>query len=462
MSDAVATEPAPVKRVRVIKPDANKHKENIAKIDAQIEALRKKQDELNSKINSSKNNENGTSSRSAMIERLKEIRNEQAEIKKTRKPIFDRQEECKSAISKLSAEIKAAQSKQKFNKISDINNQIKKYETQIESGSLRLIDEKKLLNEISTLRRSIKAVEAIEAQQKQIDSHKAELDTISQQLSGTNSAALSNEYNELQAKLDTLKAKHSDERAAIDSLYTERNSFKEKIDALYDQKRAAITQFRTKTNEFYEFQQEDRKLKAESEKAARAKDARDKMLAIAQEQRELAELPAYQDEINNCNTLIAYLQSSFSIKGPESTLSNGDAADKTTSATPALGETKIRAPDTSSNIPEGLKPIARKDEEYFTAQPKKKNQKKKAATPNVPSAATKTGVKLPLTMLERFSELGLIPPARINQVTDSIKIINELKEEFIKNQDKATAENRERAEAKIARLMSEFSETQIE
>ncbi|OLY80927.1 hypothetical protein AYI68_g4971 [Smittium mucronatum] len=459
--------PKPEKKVRIVKPDPAKHKEAIANIDAQLDTYRKKQDAINAKINSVRGKGSSSEQRMKLIERLKEIREEQAEIKKSKKPIFDRQEECRTAISKLSEEIKALQTKQRFTKISDINNQINDYEAQIEKGSLRLIDEKKLLNEISNLRRGIKAVEAIDTLQKQIDEYKAEMDKISQKLSGTNSSALSTEYNELQEKLDLIKAKHSDERAEIDTLYSERNSFKEQIDKLYDEKRLATAEFRTKTNEFYEYQQEERKRRAENERNQRVKDARDRMLSIAQEQRELASVPAFQDEISNCNNLVFYLQSTFSIKDASV---DSSSEVKSSSAQPEAVNTRIREPDTSANVPEGFKLIPKKEsrnDEYFSgksaAQKKKKNTKKTTAS-NLSSSqgSSKSGVKLPLTMIERFSQLGISPPARIDQITDAINKINELKEAFIKDQDRVTAENSAKAEARVAQLISEFSATEIE
>ncbi|PVZ98073.1 hypothetical protein BB558_002504 [Smittium angustum] len=451
----MSTEANPTRKARVAKPDQAIHKANIERIEAEINTIRKKQEELMAKINSGKNKNGNNDPKSALLERLKVIKAEQAELKSSRKKVFDQQDQCKADISKLTTEIKTFQAKQKFHKISDIDNQISSYDAQIERGMLKLVDEKRLLNEISALRRSRKVVEAIEAKQNEINAKRAELDQINSQLSGTNAKALSDEYNEIQKKLDELKEQQSGARSILDDLYTQRNELKEKIDSLYEQKRTAITENREKSNEYYLWQQEDRKIRAEQDKIRREAEARDRLLERAKEEREMADIPAFQEEINNCNNLISYLQVNILHVSAEPTKTDGEKKENGINTT----SNKIRMPDTNTNVPEGKVLLKKQDreEDYFAGSGSTKNKKKSNKSSAHKASQQKQGLRLPLAVLERFNELKIDPPMNAAQVAETVKVITERRESYLKDQESATNKNRIKAEEKIAKLMAEAS-----
>ncbi|KAJ2769016.1 multicopy suppressor of BFA (Brefeldin A), partial [Coemansia nantahalensis] len=384
--------------------------------------------------------------RSRLVARLQEIRTEQAALRKSRGKVFDRQAALAASISKRTAELKAQQSKLTYKTAAEIDEIIAAKDRQIESGSLKIVEERRLTGEVSSLRRARKLVEQVEALQRAVDGEAAELAEIDAQLAGTNARALSEEHEQLQRELDGLKASQEEGSQMRGELFAERAGAAKALDAAWERKRALQSDYRQANNAFYQWQQEERKRRAAEDKLLRIQEQREKRLALAQEQREEAEAPAFQAEISSCDTLIAYLNG---VRPAAASGSRSEGSSRPSSAASTAREG-------SDHVPAGMVAVKKEggDEVYFAGaggKSKKRQPRKERA-----GGARADALKLPLAVAERFLELQVDIPTTTAGIAAAVERLTERKQHFAERQPKATEENRRKAEERIAQLMAEM------
>ncbi|KAJ2718897.1 multicopy suppressor of BFA (Brefeldin A) [Coemansia sp. Benny D115] len=445
-----ARSPVASKMARPERPDFDQYKKALLEIDNQIEKLRKEQD-----INKERLNRTDTQSgpqagkRNQLISRLQSIRTEQNDLKKSRGKVFDRQSALAASISKKTAELKAQQAKLAHKSVDEVDAIIAKHEQQIDSGNLKLVEERRLTNEVSALRRARKHVEQAAQLHKAIEAEMAELAEIDAQLAGTNAQALSDEYEKLQGELDTVKASQEEGHQKRSELFSERSRILKALDQAWDTKRRMQDEHRRQNNEYYQWQMAERKRKALEERKRHVQEQREKRLAIAQEQREEASILAFEDEINGCDSLILYLNTIMPSGGGGGSAS-GDSPNART-------ENSTRSSSSASNthVPAGMVAVAKAggdDEPYFagtlSAKSKKRGSRKDKKAGDV--------LKLPLAVAERFLELKVELPTTCAGIPAALEKLMARKQYFVDNQARVTEENMRKAEEKISKLMAEM------
>lgn len=89
---------------------------------------------------------------------------------------------------------------------------------------MKLVDEKKALNEISALRKSRKLVESFATQQQAIDADKAKVDEVRKELDDPEQKAASSKFDELRKELDEINRRMDEVSKGRDGLFEERNA----------------------------------------------------------------------------------------------------------------------------------------------------------------------------------------------------------------------------------------------
>ncbi len=128
---------------------------------------------------------------------------------------------------------------------------------QIESGSMKLVDEKKALQEISTLRRSRKTMELSGSADDAIAADRARIDELRKQLDDPESRKVSDRFDELKKEMDGLREEGNKAYEERGKLFDERNAFSAQMvsghregvglirqDELYGKKRESAQKFR--------------------------------------------------------------------------------------------------------------------------------------------------------------------------------------------------------------------------
>ena len=325
---------------------------------------------------------------------------------------------------------------------------------------MKLAEEKRALQEISTTKRNRKVVEGFEAEQASIDADRAKVGELSAELDDPASQAISKRYDDIKGELDELKKESDEAYAGRSKLFEERDKIQSALNALFTEKREQVQRFREANDSYYTKLNEDRARRAEKARAQRAAEEAEKKKAIAEQLLEEAQVPAFQAEIQDCQTLIDY----FSGTTTTTTFTLGSLAPKTELAgVPKLDIRKVE------DAPEGA--VIRKkkgevEESYFIAgKPKAKGQKgpkangsskpkeTKETNGEAPVSATSSGsLNVRLPTLSALLVLSIPPPASNADVPRLIEDLNTKKAWFEANQARVTASNIAKAEAEIQRL----------
>lgn len=200
--------------------------------------------------------------------------------------------------------LQAAQSKASFKSPADVDAQIKRLEAQVDQGTMKLVEEKRALNEITQLRKSRKVVEGFATQQAAIDADRARADELRGSLDDPASKAISKRYDEIKGELDALQAELDKTSGSRSKLIEQRTTLSARLDVLYAARKERNQAFRDANDTYYQ------RLTAEREKREAAYKEEQKLNAEShrkeqeQQMREEAALPAFAKEIEDCDVLI--------------------------------------------------------------------------------------------------------------------------------------------------------------
>ena len=320
---------------------------------------------------------------------------------------------------------------------------------------MKLVEEKRALLEISSCKRSRRTVEGFEAENNFIEAERQKIASLRAALDDPASKQVSERYDSIKAELDELKKESDEAYADRSKLFEERDDIQNQLQAAFNKKRESSQLFREANDRYWTKVNDDRARRAEKARAQRAAEESQKKQEIAERLREEAQLPAFQAQIEDCQTLIDY----FSGK------SSGNITYKSTplSVRPEVAGVPKLELRKVEETPEGLVVQKKKGDEedaYFVSN--KKNKSKKGSskangtgttTPTTPTNAN-TSVNVPLATLAALMSLSIPPPASNLDLPRLVADLHTKKVWFEANQARVTAENVAKAEADIQRLTS--------
>ncbi|KAG0247783.1 hypothetical protein BG011_000922 [Mortierella polycephala] len=433
-------------RVYVKKPSQEEKDKAVEEIEANMEKIRPRLNAVREAI-ASVTGKSETDPRNALRKRLGELRDQQAENKKGKQVKFDQLSALNNSLKKKLADMKAIQDKLPFKTQEAVDAQVLKLEKQVEAGSLKLVEEKRYLAEISSLKKAKKSVEAAQAQQVAIDEIKAEIAALKETIDDKTAKTLSAEYNQIQAQLDEISKVKDGEWKKRNDLFDERTRLQKELDAEYQRKKTVNDEYFAALREYSKFHQDEQVRKREEYQAKKQQELEEKRLAIAKEERELAEIPAYTNEIVTCDSVYKYLL--------QFSTDEKHTAEVAVAATVEAPSANIRQVDTSANVPSGMmltKKADKVEEVFFAGKSKKSKGPKEKKTEG-------NSFKLPLAVLEQLFELKVVVPTSPADLGKTLDALVEKREYYKANQEKATAENKRKAEERIAKLtVSETAE----
>lgn len=327
---------------------------------------------------------------------------------------------------------------------------------------MKLADEKRALQEISTSKRNRRLVETFEADQESIEADRRAADELRKQLDDPEFQAVSKRYDEIKAELDELKKESDEAYAGRSKLFEERDNLQSQLNTLFSQKRDSVQTFREANDRYWNKVNEDRARRAERARIQRAAEEADKKREIAERLREEAEAPAFQAQIEDCQTLIDYFSGKNS--GNVTYKSAPLSARPDVAGVPKLEIRKVEA------APEGSVVQKKKGEEenayYIGVKGKGKGKRGAPKTSNSgetsPASPTNAQLNVPLPTLSALLSLSIPPPASTNDVPRVVEDLKTKKTWFEANQARVTAENVAKAESEIQRLTNAAKDTKAE
>ncbi|KAF5694602.1 brefeldin A resistance protein [Fusarium denticulatum] len=442
-----ATSPAPAAdkadkqaNVRPAKPDENLFKQELAKAEKEHKASMDRLAAVKAKIeiampNKNKDQPNPTQKRrQELIAQANEIRQKQAGGKNARSAKLDQIKRLDEQVRSRINEQKAAKSKVPFKSLEDLDRQIASLDKQVNSGTMKLVDEKKALSDISSLRKMRKNFGQLDDSQKQIDDLRAKIKEIKDSMDDPEQKALSDQYNKIQAEIDAIKAEQDEAYKGLSSLRDERSKLQAEQQEKYTAIRKLKDDYYGQKKAYQAYDREARERYREKQRAEQERYHQERKKAEAERRLGDASDPAYLDEIRRANSLLQFLDPNHKVeKGP-------------LMADTGLGAQAQRSVDESGLKGTKLLRKEDRDEEYAPAVKKGKKGKKTA------HGGSSNKFNVPPAVVEDCAAMGIDPPMSAADIPAVAEKVRAKLDFWQKDQKDQTQRNIEKAKKEIAEL----------
>lgn len=360
-----------------------------------------------------KDKENPTQKRrQELIAQANEIRSKQGVGKADRTGKMTQIKQLDEQLRRRITEQKAARAKMPYKSTAEIDEKMKDLDKSVESGTMKLVDEKKALAEISNLRKIRKNFSTFDNEQSAIDDLRAKIKEIKDSMENPEAKALSAQYDKVQAELDTIKAEQDSVYKNLSSLRKEKDELRNKQQATWEALKKFKDNYYTQRKAAQQWERQQWEKRREREQADRDRINKERKMARAQEMLAEASDPAFAEQIRRANNLARFFDPTHAPEEKAPLLADKGLA--------AAAQRKVDAAGF-----EGMK-LVRKDEradEYLPATKKgKKGKKSHAAEGTAPVAAGK--FNCPPSVMEDCTFVGVNPPmgaAEVPEVLEKVK-----------------------------------------
>jgi hypothetical protein len=327
-------------------------------------------------------------------------------------------------LKSLLNETKNARAKVPYKSVEDIDREIDRLQRQVDTGTMKLVDEKKALGDISGLHRVKKSFSVFAQQQKAIDDVKAQISELKKSGEHPEAKALNDRYNEIQKELDEMRKETDEAFKNLNSLRNERNAAFTDQQEKYNKIKEIKDKYYAAKRAHRDYENEARRIRIQKQQAERAEYEAGKRREIAERKLEEASAPAYQEDILTGENLIRYFDpSSADVKEAAGPSKFAAVASRTVDSSALEGARVHKKTDDDDN--------------YFVGGGGKKKKGKKAV-----ATATSTPEKFHLSVdvIEQLARIGVDPPVSYSHVPIVITKIKEKIEFWKSDQGRKTKE----------------------
>jgi uncharacterized coiled-coil DUF342 family protein len=364
-------------------------------------------------------------------QKIATLRQEQGEIRKKHQAHKDVRQKSMDVIKRLDEKLKAAINENKnarakvpYKSVDDVEREMDRLQKQVDTGTMKLVDEKKALSDITGLHRYKKNFAVFSQQQKGIDDIKAQISEVKKSGDNPEVKAMNDRYNEIQKELDEMRKVTDDAFKNVNALRNERteaysdqqekyNKIKEIKDTYYAAKRA-----------YRDYEFEARKIRNQKQQAERAAYEAGKRREVAERKLEEASAPAYQEDIFTGENLIRHFDPS--------------AADVKEAAGPSkFAAVASRTVDSSALDGARVHNKTNDDDSYFVGGGGKKKKGKK---PVAAASSASEKFHLSIDVIEQLARIGIDPPVSHSHVPIVITKVREKIDFWKGDQERKTKE----------------------
>ena len=333
------------------------------------------------------------------------------------------------------AEQKTARSRVQFKNVDEVDREIQRLEKQVDAGTMKLVDEKKALADISSLRKQRKGFAGFDEAEKGIADVKSQIAELKKGLDDPESNALSEKYSAIAQELDEIRAEQDEAYKGINSLRDERTKLQNEQQEKYAAMRAFKDQHYAAKRAFADYENEAYRIRREKQRAEKEAYEKDRRRKAADKKLEEASEPAYMDEILTAEGLIRYFDPS-AIEPSSKAAGPGKFAAQ---ASRTIDEAGLK----------GTKVVRKEEESYFTGTGGKKGKKGRkgaasgtAAAPASTSTETVAGGKFNLSMgvIEELAKVQVEPPMSQAEVPAVVEKLQKKLATWKEDQSKQTQE----------------------
>ena len=373
---------------------------------------------------------------SPAAKRQQELRSELASIRQAQSGFKNSRLSTQEKIASLDSQLKSRQNEHKANRarvpyknIEELDNKISRLDKDVESGTMKLVEEKKTLAEITNLKKLRKNFAGFDEAEKGIRDVQAQITELKKTMDNPEAKELSDRYNSITKELDRIKAEQDDVFKSINSLRDERRKLQEDQQAKYSSMRSVKDKYYESRNAYKAYEQELYRQKQERRKAENEAYAREKRKKAATARLEEASRPAYLDEITAAENLINYFDPSSvteakSLRGP-----SGFAAE---------AQRTVDKSDMKGTV---LSKKEDREETYFMGTGGKKGKKgKKGNNASGPSTPTEGKFNLSIGIIQELAKVNVDAPTRQSDVPE---VLEKLKSKVAKWKSESDAKTKE-------------------
>ena len=190
------------------RPDEESYKAELAKAEKELKSAEERMKNVKAKLDLARpnNKDSPTAKRQQELRtELQGIRTQQQSSKSGRTQTLDKIKRLDENLKSRIAEQKTARSRVQFKSVDDINKEIDRLQKQVDAGTMKIVDEKKALADISQLNRQKKGFAAFDEAEKGINDVKGQIAELKKSMDDPESKALSDRYTQITAELDQIK-----------------------------------------------------------------------------------------------------------------------------------------------------------------------------------------------------------------------------------------------------------------
>ncbi|KAH0538570.1 hypothetical protein FGG08_004858 [Glutinoglossum americanum] len=422
------------------KPDEEAFKANLAKTEKEHAAVMERLNAIRDKVNLAQPNKGSPTAQrqSELRSQLTKLRTQQQGFKASKGSLQEKIRSLDATLKSRIAEQNTAKSRVPFKNVEEIDREIQRLEKQVDTGTMKLVDEKKALSDMSNLRKQRKGFAGFEEAQKGIDEIKTQLKELRKGLEDPEAKAVNERYTAIAKELDDIRAEQDEAHKNISSLRDERTKIQAEQQEKYSAIRALKDDFYAQKKAYADYEHQAFLARKERQKAERENYEREKRRKIADKKLEEASEPAYMDEILTAEGLIRYFDPSYVGTAKSSGPSKFAAQASRTVDDPILTGTRV------------IKKEDREDE-YFVGIKGKKGKKVRKG-----GAAAEGGkFSLSIGVLEELAKVRVEPPMSQSGVPHVVEKLKQKLEQWKVDQAEKTKENIARAQKEIERLEAE-------
>ena len=438
--------------VRPVRPDQREFDNTLKTINEEISSLKAQLDEvialLPSKSKDDSSQDPQVMQRNGLRSQMQSHRDAVKLLTERRTVLFADLTALQQQQRKRQEQQRQERDKMRFKSVAEIDAQVALLEQQLHQGALTLMEEKKAVSELSSLSKARKTLEAFSGQQASPEADRSRIETIRAEIKAVEEQrnTINKQYDAVKAEFEVLNGTISKAKGDVGQLLDRKKATKALLDAAYDKLRETRKTHSEQLDAFNKYEREER-AKRQAEYKLKQKEENDlKQIARAERELEEANVPAFADEINLCDTLLSFCNS---LLNPSHKHSAATAA--TTTAKDNVRRVVDAPPPRVTVL---AKKTDRQNEDDFLVLGNKKNKNKKKQS-EAPAASKP--IKLDLEMISQFAKLNLPIPASTDELASTIELIESKKTQFVETQTAKTASNKKAALARLAKLRASLN-----
>lgn len=421
----------------VKRPDDSGMKKEVDSLMTEIKELEAASNELTAQIDRVKFDARNVERKKQLQAELKDVISEQGSFKAERSAIQTQIKNVDMQVKKKIAEIQKLTSKTNFKSASEIDTRIKNLDELIGSGELRLAEERKLIRDLTSLRKLRKDFGEVESQQSAIDKDKTKIAELKDQLSNIGNKEVQARFESIQKELDEINSSNNSTYEQRNKLISKRNELRKSRNLKYDQIKKLRADFNAEFAKFKEQLAEEQRKRDAEHKAMQEEEKKLQIKEEAKRRLEEASVPAFTEEINEIHGLLLYFDSSY--KKPQKN---------------AVAEaTKLEFTSESSGrkieMPEGVEVLKKEQQPFFQGSGGKKQKKKSSKQKNF---------TVDPDVIVSLSNLSIQLPVKSDDVSTTVNTLKETLQALEEKQGEQTEKNTQRAKEEIAKLETEDAE----